>query len=127
MYEYNVSHFIITQTTKGYHVWSTEIRPQKVSWFPVFLNLKKATPSDYEFNSQWILRVGCKGNRSPPYYIGSMTNEEIIRERVSNGHLAILKAYAKMPSNVGSEHLRLNTYARLVQYKSWDVDKTEEL
>ncbi len=122
MYEQNISHFIITETTKGYHVWSTEIKNQKIAWFPVFLNLKYATNSDYEFNSQWILRIGRKGNRTPPRYIGSMVNEEILRARCSNGHLAILRNYAYMSSKVIPEHLHMNTYARLVQYKSWDVD-----
>lgn len=131
MYEYDISHFVMTQTNKGYHVWSTEIRPQKVGWYQVFRNLKNVLASDYEFNAQWILRIGSKGSSPPPDVIGFLENEEISNIQISLGHIAILKNYGNMPKIEQelrleeNNHILLNTYARLVQYKSWDVDKID--
>lgn len=123
MDKHEVGHVIVTSTEFGYHLWSMEIRANKIDWFPFFRDCQKAFPSDYEFLSDWILRIGNKSNKAAPHFAMAITNLKDDGRPISAGHIAILCHYAKLPQNIAhllaKDNKEENTYVQLVNYQSW--------
>lgn len=126
MEEFQVSNFIITETTKGYHIWSLDIRKNKVAWFPLFKALNHLYPSDYEFMGQWILRLGSKRQAKPPKVVEIIINHHSVIAQISLAHLSILMSYAgllpKDAKRLKEASIRTNSFAKMVIYHSWKID-----
>jgi len=117
------SHFIITKTAKGFHIWICEITQQKMAFFELFNNLKRHFDSDYEFHGQWVLRLGGKQLKTPPRYFTHGINRKVFGRPISNAHLVLLKRYAKVPARVIQKivknQIRVKTFAKQVLYHSF--------
>jgi hypothetical protein len=122
---YGFSHFLLTETTKGYHIWIVEIRANKIDYFPLFQTLKKRYKSDYEFGGQWILRLGVKPDKPAPDFKAVAFIRENGNKQLSRGHLTLLRTYAKMPLSIITKLAEFNTlqstFARQVVYHTFDV------
>lgn len=128
--EFGVSHFILTETTKGFHVWSADIKPHKAGWNEVFQRFKKRFESDYEYMSQWILRLGAKKRNPSPRYIGSGIYSDHHETEVSLSHLLLLQRYAGLPDSILNLIIQstrpVNTFSRQVIYHSWKIEENDE-
>lgn len=135
IFTFGFSHFILTETTKGFHIWICEIRKQKIDFYSLFRTLQSMYVTDYEFHGQWILRLGNKQEKEPPKYVAMRTSEEIAEEssshilslvpQISMAHLTLLNKYAGMPKYVnhllGKYFVNRPTFARQVLYHSFDT------
>lgn len=125
VYSEDISHLVLTQTKAGFHVWSTEIKENKVGWFRLFMNLKNLYKSDYEFQSNWILRTGRKGVARAPYMSAFICNEDVSDRPFSTSHLFILFAHADLdPKSVDwvlDTQKKVESYLEILQYRSWNL------
>lgn len=116
------SHFILTKTARGYHIWICEIVKEKIAFFELFMNLKRQFGSDYVFHGQWILRLGKKQLKKPPRYFAHGINREITNRPISLAHLTLLRGYAKLPNKISQKIVKnqipVETFARQVLYHS---------
>jgi len=121
---HNLTHLIVTETLKGYHIWCLEFKKHKVGWFGLFMNLKHIYNSDYEFMSDWILRIGDKPNNPAPKFMEIVFNDPHYFPKMSDGHLLILHGYAKLPHRVMESLVSycdwIPTFIDILEYRSWN-------
>lgn len=125
MYAHNISHLVVTETKKGYHIWCLEYKKHKIGWHTLFMDLKRLHGTDYEFLSDWILRIGSKPNNPAPKFLWMVTNHDKMEETyISTAHALILNRSAEMSSRLYLDlqyHYNLvNTFATLLEYRSWN-------
>lgn len=125
LFPFDVSHFILTETVKGFHLWILDIREHKTEWYSLFRTLKHNYESDYEFGGQWILRLGRKQKKPEPFFYGHAVNPDCKWKQISEAHLTLLNRYATMPKLVNyyinQTNCLVKTFARQVLYHSFDV------
>lgn len=130
MYAYDLSHLIYVNTYRGHHLYCLEYKP-KIEWYSLFRNCQALWPGDYEFQIEWVLRIGARGWIPAPNGGGVIPHFKVQDRFISGAHLTILEKNIGLPEVVRCymKHSSIiaNTYAHIVQYRSWNVPAKPEV